>query len=168
MSFFQSIVDEVMGTQAEIRKKELLPGDIISINSKGTIRYAIYLGDDEVIHCTESSNVAISSLSLFLTDQTKFSILNFERFNQDLTEKNGRYFLPSTSSPGGFDVKESSEQPFSLFSVKDTVNRALSLLNDQNVKLEINSCHHLFCWAKTGSKDCSSILLEKYWDIVVL
>lgn len=182
MSYFQDLVDEVLGNLSDQEeqesaglKRELLPGDIMGIVDEGINRYGIYLGDNQVIHCvgpsaTENAQgtVAVSELRKFLAGQTQFSVLSFERFNQDLLEKNGSYFLPSQSSPGSFEARESCERPFSLFSAEETINRALSRLNAQDSKLQLNACHNFFCWAKTGNPECSPILLAKYWDVVDL
>lgn len=170
MSYFQNLVDQVIGeieAQTPSLKRDLLPGDITYITCNNIKRYGIYLGNNQIIHCTaKGSEIVISSLSLFLENQTGFSILNFERLSRDLFGKESCSFYPSSKSPGGFEKKETSGHLFQLFSAEETIRRAKKYLNEQNGKLRINNCQNFVCWAKTGSLECKTLLLEKYWDVV--
>lgn len=170
MSYFQNLVDQVMGeleAQTPQLKKEPLRGDLIVVTYDNTKCYGIYLSNDQIIHCkAKESEITISSLSAFLKNQTYFAILNFERLRKDLFGENGRSFSSSSTSPGGFEVKNTAKRFLQFFSADETISRAKRYLNNQKSKPQVNDCQSFVLWAKTGSQECNTLLQEKYWDVV--
>ena len=139
----------------------LNPGDIIGVTRNSAMRlydhYAVYLGDDQVIHyCGEggdfTDNITIHKANIgeFMKSDHNFFVLYFE----DTLHAPKKIFYRSDLL--SFDkiyenqlIYEGSGN-FELYSPEETIARAQSRIGEKEYNLVTNNCEHFALWCKTG------------------
>ena len=122
--------------------KDLQSGDIIGVKRFLYSHYAVYTGDNKVIHYSGEKGdfigkktVRWGTMEEFLDGKKEFFELVFpEEHNKPDKEK--RYEIQNTV--------------YKLYSPEETVERAKSRLGEDKYNLALNNCEHFAIWCKTG------------------
>lgn len=143
------------------RESFLERGDIIGITRKHAMslydHYAVYLGDDQVIHYAGEDgdfvdNITIhqAHISEFLKKDTNYFVLHFE----DNRHAPKKIFLRSEllckNSVYLNEIIYSGNKEFTLYSPEETIERARSRLQEDHYNLVTNNCEHFALWCKMG------------------
>ena len=140
----------------------LIPGDVIGIKRRlGYEHYAVYAGDDMVIHFAAEDGdfgtpyIHKAPMDDFLDGQDRFFVLDF---------KSGisasKIYNDEKMHPGGKGVTFGFGK---VYSPEETLRRAESVIgaNEHNYKekynLAFNNCEHFAIWCKTGLKRSSQV-----------
>jgi len=140
----------------------LEPGDVIGVSRKGIYEhYAIYIGNDRVIHyCGEGNDFAgtvcihEADISEFLKDSKRYFVVWFD---------NGiPYKIQSETSflfTGALDYYNAGFQKANrtVFSAGETIRRARSRIGETEYNLITNNCEHFAMWCKTGVSESSQV-----------
>lgn len=143
-------------------KTFLKPGDVIGVSRRGIYEhYAVYLGNNRVIHyCGEGNDfsgiVSIheADITEFLKDSKSYFVIWFDKgilykiHNETTFLFNG--FLDYYS--GAFrNVNRNT------FSAEETIKRAKSRIGEKKYNLITNNCEHFAMWCKTGVSESSQV-----------
>ena len=139
----------------------LAPGDVIGIKRPlGYEHYAVYVGDDRVIHYADDTQdfgdhilIHEAPMEEFLQGQERFFILDFpDTFGapQKIYAGDGEGTF-TERSPAYAKLLEGIEAAdYHLYSPEETVERARSRIGEDKYDLAMNNCEHFAIWCKTG------------------
>ncbi len=156
----------------QTRRRELgepLVGDVLVIERMGGVydHYAIYLGNQRVIHYTSDTGdfgdneIQITGMERFLDGRRHYRTIDFSEYgtrveisfpDQDAVN----FFHP----PADFDRLKANGE-FRLFSPEKTVIRARECLGEKRYDLFENNCEHFAIWCRTGMAKSSQV--EKFF-----
>ncbi|MBR4621935.1 MAG: lecithin retinol acyltransferase family protein [Ruminococcus sp.] len=139
----------------------LAPGDVIGIRRPaGYEHYAVYAGDEKVIHYAAEdgdfgSRVTVHEADIFdfLDGQSSFFILDFpnelgEPQKIALCEK---YEKASKKYPiTNLMIDMINREEYHLYTPEETLARARSRIGENMYSLALNNCEHFAIWCKTG------------------
>lgn len=130
-------------------------GDIVGVDRGLYEHYAVYVGDDLVIHYAGGGgdfggDVVIREASFqdFLGEETSYFVCEFPE-NHKPPQK--QRHIASSIMPnmrGLLDLFKGWQ--YHLFSPEETVARAYSRLGERNYNLLTNNCEHFAIWCKTN------------------
>ncbi len=135
----------------------LRPGDVVGVNRGIYEHYAVYIGDDQVIHYSGTGRdmgtdirIRQASFSDFVRGNENYYILFFED-NIHAPRKIHRHpiLLGDDDYLTNQRICNESER-FTLYSEEETVERAKARLNEKAYNLVLNNCEHFAIWCKTG------------------
>ena len=154
----------------------ILKGDILGIRRKGGLyeHYAVYIGNNEVIHYAASGKDFGSEITVhkapideFLGYDKEFFVLNFkEKYDKPFKINVPKSTLNSQSLTGkgmGYSLIETAtskiikEMKYHLYTPEETVKRAESRLGETKYKLAFNNCEHFAIWCKTGISESHQV-----------
>lgn len=122
--------------------KDLQAGDIIGVKRFLYSHYAVYVGDNTVIHYSGEKGdfvgkktVRYGTMNEFLDGKKEFFELVFPQKHQK-PDKEARY--------------ETQSITYKLYSPEETVLRAKSRIGEDKYNLALNNCEHFAIWCKTG------------------
>ncbi len=145
--------------------------------------YAIYIGDDEVIHFCgreenfETPSIRKDSLDYFLNndpDSNYFVVKFSPSDNRPMkintkTDMQGQMGLMDIVEINGTYKKLIKDKDFHIYSGDECVKRAYSRLCETSYNLIIKNCEHFAMWCKTGVAYSSQVenieaaALQAYW-----
>lgn len=136
-------------------------GDIIGITRKHAMslydHYAVYLGDDQVIHYageggdfTDDITIHQAHIREFLKKDENYFVLFFEDNKHAPKKIFYRSELLCKDSVYRNEIIYSGNKEFTLYSPEETVKRAKSRLQEKDYNLVTNNCEHFALWCKTG------------------
>lgn len=138
------------------REDFLEVGDIIGIDRKGGIyqHYAVYLGNDRVIHYQGEGNDFSGTISIhesplkdFLKEDKNYFVLLFDENEKNAVKLRSRTeFLEAEV----LDWSIFNNSNFYLYSPEQTIKRATELLKENNYSLILRNCEHIAVWSKTN------------------
>lgn len=140
----------------------LKPGDVVGVNRKGIYEhYAIYLGDDKVIHyCGEGNDfggiVSIheADISEFIKDSRSYFVVWFDKgIPYKIQRETTFLFNGSINYYNGYFQKVKKN----TFSAEETISRAKSRVGETKYNLVTNNCEHFAMWCKTGVAESSQV-----------
>lgn len=143
-------------------------GDIIGVKRVGYEHYAVYIGNDRVIHYAAENGdfdgsgqtIHEAPMSEFLRGSSSFFFINFP-------DKNGRFEKIYTT--GGesvltrvtdtLDLQQllTGCPDYHLYTPEETVERAKSRLGENQYDIAMNNCEHFAFWCKTGLSDSHQV-----------
>ena len=143
-------------------KSFLKPGDVIGVRRKGIYEhYAIYIGNDRVIHyCGEGNDfggtVSIheADISEFIKDARSCFVVWFDKGIPYKIQSETTFLFNGSLDyyNGGFQkVKRNT------FSAEETIKRAKSRIGETEYNLITNNCEHFAMWCKTGVSESSQV-----------
>lgn len=148
----------------------LVPGDVIGIKRPiGYEHYAVYAGNDEVIHFAAENGdfgtpyIHKAPMDDFLDGQQKFFVLDFSS-----GRKAYKIFADTDMHRFGDSINIKN---LTVFSPEETLKRAESVIgaNEYDFKekynLVFNNCEHFAIWCKTGF--AKSYQVQKVLDSLV-
>lgn len=143
-----------------LREDFLEPGDVVGVVRKKVWllyeHYGIYIGDGTVIHYAGDGGdfggriaVKKDSLKKFLKGDADYFVLFWKKGYPSPRK------IQVRTSFNLQDITVSTARPFGgrkgrIYSQKETVERALSRLGEENYNLFSNNCEHFAIWCKTG------------------
>ncbi|MBR5479526.1 MAG: lecithin retinol acyltransferase family protein [Clostridia bacterium] len=174
----------------EIRGAEPKRGDVIGIKRHGVYKhYAVYIGNDEVIHYANpdgkgddilgrDNTIHRAPMANFLkgNEKDEFFVLDFptkEELKKKMIAKKmaeGATVLPflgilfAIAKVTREVVKIIRDMDYKLYSAEETVERAMSRLNEKKYNLATNNCEHFAIWCKTGAKESHQV--ENVMDFI--
>ncbi len=145
----------------------LQPGDIIGVKRGIYEHYAVYIGNDKVIHYAaensdfEGSPVTVheAPMSEFLRGSSTFFFINFP-------DKNGKFEKIYTNHGDSVFSRLSDTVDlqqvlmginYHLYTPEETVERAKSRLGENEYDIALNNCEHFAFWCKTGLSDSHQV-----------
>lgn len=146
---------------------KLKAGDPIKIfrKSKGYYHFGIYVGNEEVIHYTETKKcegkIMKTSMKQFKKNSGEVELVIFPETRggrstsipaNSFSEING--LVSPSSWPEWFLSKF---KKYKIYSRKETLERAKSKLNEEKYDVFFNNCEHFVWWCKTGIKRSEQI-----------
>lgn len=162
----------------------ILRGDILGIRRKGGLyeHYAVYIGNNEVIHYAASGKDFGSEITVhkapideFLGNDKEFFVLDFkEKYDKPLKINVPQGVFNSKSLIGndiGYSLIEIAalkmikEMKYHLYTPEETVKRAESRLGETKYKLAFNNCEHFAIWCKTGISESHQV--NKILDAII-
>lgn len=147
------------------REEFLSPGDVIGVSRGLYEHYAVYIGNDKIIHYASESGdfgdvikVHESTVRKFKGDSETFFVLSFPE----------KYGMPSKISPIGMvggavslTINEIQKliksEKYHLYSPEETIERAMSRLGETSYNLATNNCEHFAIWCKTGISESHQV-----------
>lgn len=143
-------------------KEFLRLGDVLGVSRNGLYEhYAIYLGNDRVIHyCGETKDfggrvtVHEAPIEEFIKDSKTYFVVWFDNGMPVKIQKSTSFLFNSSMDfyNGWFQRKKCN-----VFSEKETVKRAMSRIGEENYNLVTNNCEHFAMWCKTGVAESSQV-----------
>lgn len=145
---------------------ELVPGDIIGIKRPSALyeHYAVYIGNDEVIHYAGngadfSKKICVhkAPMSEFLKGQKSFFVLDFpDEYGKPtkVTYSSGKVEHGGRAS---FFSKLLKSGAYHLYTPEETIRRAESRLGENKYNLGFNNCEHFAIWCKTGISESHQV-----------
>lgn len=140
-----------------LSKSFLIPGDVVGVSRGIYEHYAVYVGDEKVIHYAGegkdfSGQVTIheDSLENFLRGSEEYFVVSFE----------GKYpikIYSSTNSLGRSFFEFNDKKPVHIYSRKETIERAYNRIGEHRYSLVTNNCEHFAIWCKTGVSRSSQV-----------
>lgn len=140
----------------------LNPGDIIGVSRMGLYEhYAIYIGNNRVIHyCGEGNDfggtvsVHEADISEFVKDSKYYFVVWFDK-GIPYKIQNATTFLFN----GTLDYYKDGlpKQKRNTFSADETIERARSRVGETSYNLITNNCEHFAMWCKTGVSESSQV-----------
>lgn len=146
----------------------LQAGDIIGVKRGLYEHYAVYTGNDRVIHYAaengdfEGSDVTIheAPMSEFLRGSSSFFFINFPDKNgrfEKIYPNGGESVFSRVSDTVDWQQMMTGCPDYHLYTPEETVERAKSRLGEKNYDLAINNCEHFAFWCKTGISDSHQV-----------
>ena len=140
----------------------LMPGDVIGVSRKGIYEhYAIYLGNDRVIHyCGEGNDfggtvsVHEADIDEFIKDSKGYFVVWFDKGIPYKIQSETTFLFNGSLDyyNGGFQkIKRKT------FSAEETIKRAKSRIGETEYNLVTNNCEHFAMWCKTGVSESSQV-----------
>ena len=130
-------------------------GDILGVDRGLYEHYAVYVGDDRVIHYTGGGDdfggdVAIreSPFRDFLGEETTYFVCEFPENHKPPHKR--QQFASSVMQDMRWLMDVFQESQYHLFSPEETVERAYSRLGERDYNLLTNNCEHFAIWCKTN------------------
>ena len=146
-----------------VAKDFLRAGDVIGISRGPYEHYAIYAGNNRVIHYAGENADFKGRVSIheapfeeFLKNNSDFFVISFE----------GRYPVKIHRSTefiadGYFD--SSNIKWKGTYSPEETLKRAYSRIGESRYSVISNNCEHFALWCKTGSSESAQVrMIAKY------
>lgn len=141
---------------------ELVAGDIIGVERLGYAHYAVYIGNDRVIHYASETgdfgdNITIheAPMSEFLRGSDSFFVLDFpDEYGKPTKVYSSAAFLGSAFSIFAKAIKGIT---YHLYSPEETVERAESRIGETSYDLITNNCEHFAIWCKTGISESHQV-----------
>ena len=178
-SLGKNVVD-VFFSKPKRKKRELKAGDVIYVDRTLYKHFAVYIGDNEVVHYAPDkkkkgkASIHKAPFKEFLDGNTEFTICVFPKEYGDYEKFDG--YLPS-SFGGIIKTPDTSlflkqlrkflnDADYKLFSRKQTVKRALEKADEgeTNYNPFFNNCEHFAIWCKTGIKESRQV--QELLDII--
>ena len=171
---------DMLFSKPKRKKRELEAGDVIYVDKTLYKHFAVYIGDNEVVHFAPDkkkkgkASIHKAPFEEFLDGKTEFTICIFPKEYGDYEMFDG--YLPS-SFGGAIQVPNMSsflkhlrkflnESDYKLYSRKQTVRRALKKANEETEYNPLfNNCEHFAIWCKTGIKESRQV--QKLLDIIL-
>ncbi|KAE9547963.1 hypothetical protein FO519_008824 [Halicephalobus sp. NKZ332] len=147
-------VDILKGTQKKVIKgvaemSDLIPkcGDLLVFNNIGYCHWAVYIGDDKVIHVTGADDTGYSFESLIngLKDKVSKAVVKEEELDTFGTIIRFAH------------VDNSLDSQIPPFSSDEIVGRARSKIGSWYYDLERNNCEHFAKWCRYGEEVCQQL-----------
>lgn len=147
-------------------------GDILKIYRGGYWHWAVYVGNDEVIHYSSkdsdkslsNNKIVQESLTKFIREASKYEIVNFpEKYSGIRTSTKTQYGIsslmpqPRNSALDRNIVLELLEKNYKIYSPNEVVSRAKERLNEKEYSLISNNCEHFAVWCKTGISESRQV-----------
>ena len=130
-------------------------GDIVGVDRGLYEHYAVYVGDDRVIHYAGAGDdiggdVAIreSPFRDFLGEETTYFVCEFPESHKPPYKR--QQFASSVMQDIRWLMEVFQESQYHLFSPEETVERAYSRLGERDYNLLTNNCEHFAIWCKTN------------------
>ena len=141
---------------------ELVAGDIIGVRRIGYAHYAVYIGNDRVIHFAsqngdfgDKNTIHEASMSEFLHGSDSFFILDFpDKYGKPTKIHSSASFSPSAMALFT-DLMKTND--YHLYSPQETVRRARSRIGEGKYNLVTNNCEHFAIWCKTGISESHQV-----------
>ena len=148
------------------RREFLMPGDVIGVSRGIYEHYAVYTGDDEIIHYAAHDGdfdgaitVHISTMEKFLNGSEEFFVLDFPEHYEAPT----KIGVSATGVIGDMidfleEFREAEKrEKYHLYTPEETVERARSRLGETEYNLVTNNCEHFAIWCKTGISESHQV-----------
>ncbi|MCR5102400.1 MAG: lecithin retinol acyltransferase family protein, partial [Butyrivibrio sp.] len=143
-----------------------IPGDVIGVLRSGMYEhYAIYVGNDRVIHYSGQNGelkgkitIHEGPISEFTKNSKSVFVVWFDN-GHPIKLRTSTSFLFNTCMDyygGKFQGKKRN-----VYSNKETIRRAKSRLGESNYSIVSNNCEHFAMWCKTGVSESSQVNLIK-------
>lgn len=145
-----------------VSKSFLKPGDVIGVSRKGLYEhYAIYIGNDRVIHyCGEGNDfggrvsVHEAPLCEFIKDSRDYFVVWFDEGRPIKLQCRTAFIFNSTADLYNSKYNESKKK---TYSAEETIKRAKSRIGEEQYNLVSNNCEHFAMWCKTGVSESSQV-----------
>lgn len=141
----------------------LVPGDVIGVSRGAYEHYAIYAGNNKVIHYAgESSDfgdkitIHEASFEEFLKDGKMYFVVVFDDTCTYRLQSVTKFIISGYFDDSGIQWKEK-------YSNEDTLERAYSRIGEAKYSIVNNNCEHFALWCKTGKSVSTQVrLIAKY------
>lgn len=140
------------------RPNFLEKGDIIGVTRANIYdHYAVYIGDDRVIHYAGEGNDFGGKISIheapieeFLKMQRQFFVLHFFEDGQMpiKIQSSTSFSLQDAVVQNEISLKRMAA--YHLYSAEETIQRARARVGENSYNLVGNNCEHFAIWCKTG------------------
>ena len=132
-------------------------GDVIGINRVMYEHYAVYIGNDRVIHYDAEGGRVGNKITIheapmdeFLKGNRNFFVLNFLKENGEPEKIYKGKALPKLKRWSGSLSEYLNSDEYHLYSAEETVAHARSREGESEYNLVVNNCEHFAIWCKTG------------------
>lgn len=149
----------IFSTQTQSNRKKIEYGDIIGVNRGSYQHYAVYIGNDRVIHYSsansdlgESNVIREDNISKFLRGEKEYFVFDCEANEKHKLKINTGALCLSANlyySRKFLDMIM-EDKLIVIYSPEETVQRAKSRLGENSYNLVTNNCEHFAIWCKTG------------------
>jgi len=130
-------------------------GDIVCVDRGLYEHYAVYVGDDRVIHYAAGdgdfggdATIREASFQDFLGEQETYFVCEFPANHKP--PRKHEYIASSVMPDMRWLIDAFKGAKYHLFSPEETVERAYSRLGEQKYNLLTNNCEHFAIWCKTN------------------
>ena len=130
-------------------------GDIVCVDRGLYEHYAVYVGDDRVIHYAAGdgdfggdATIREASFQDFLGKQETYFVCAFPANHKP--PRKHEYIASSVMPDMRWLIDAFKGAKYHLFSPEETVERAYSRLGEQKYNLLTNNCEHFAIWCKTN------------------
>lgn len=131
----------------------LTAGDMIGVSRGAYEHYAIYVGDNRVIHYAADGSDSNGEISIheapfeeFIKNSTSYFVISFEGKYPVKIHSSTRFI-----SSGYYDYANIKFEK--KYSNQETINRAYSRIGESKYSLIRNNCEHFALWCKTGNAE---------------
>jgi len=153
-----------------VSDSELKKGDVIGVHRIGGVydHYGIYTGRGKVIHFSNEGSdfggdirVRRATLSQFKNGADNVFVVDFEAY-RDYVE-NPSLWDSLEEGKGILEIKLRKKlkkwfgNELTLYSPKETVERAESQLGREGYNIVFNNCEHFALWCKTGVEESTQV-----------
>ena len=171
-----SLWESTKAKRSEPESDRLEPGDIIGISRYGGAyeHYAVYIGNDRVIHYAGeggdfSDRISIHEAPMeeFLKDAKSFFVLEFPDSHGKPSK---RYSVAaSVFAPHKNTLDMLKTKNYRLYSPEETIKRAKSRIGETKYNLLFGNCEHFAIWCKTGVSESHQVnaVLRMIYPLVV-
>ena len=169
MNWLIDTIEDILSDKGEVSQTELQRGDIVGVDRILYQHYAVYVGENAVIHYAGANGyfdddicVREASFQDFLDGATEYFICQFSKRHKAPKK---RYNQPFSCIPIGNDLLDIFKTlEYHLFTPEETVERAYSRLGEREYDLVNNNCEHFAIWCKTNGVESWQVktLLENY------
>lgn len=151
----------------------LEPGDVIGINRGIYEHYAVYIGDDRVIHYAAENGDFCGRVSVHEAPMSSFLRGGKDIFVLNFSDEAGKPEKVYRGQSKDFSIKGESaffklinSGKYHLYSPEETVERAKSRLGETDYNLIVKNCEHFAIWCKTGLSESYQVdeLLNAIWN----
>ena len=130
-------------------------GDILGVDRGLYEHYAVYVGDDRVIHYTGGGDDFEGDIAIretlfrdFLGKETSYFVCEFPESHTPPHKR--QQFTSSVMQDIRWLMDVFQDSQYHLFSPEETVERAYSRLGERDYNLLTNNCEHFAIWCKTN------------------
>lgn len=132
-------------------------GDIIGVSRLLYEHYAVYVGNNKVIHyagdtaeITKHATIQYGSMEDFLQGASDYFVLDFNEIDKEINKvKCNNDFFKTLFTLGDEEIIANFKD-FHLYSPEETVARAEKRIGEEHYNLVTNNCEHFAIWCKTG------------------
>jgi hypothetical protein len=168
-------IDDVLSEGTGKRKQEVQRGDIIGVDRGLYQHYAVYIGNDKVIHYSGSQGdfnddiyIREASFQEFLGDSTEYFICQFSNRYKAPRKRCSPALLPTPTGLLDDTIDILKNFQYHLFTPEETVARAYSRLGERKYDIINNNCEHFAIWCKTNISESGQVraLLGHYTELL--
>jgi len=160
-------VRDVLDLEPEVEDQvQAAYGDVISVHRLGFEHYAVYVGENEVIHYDIDPNddyricVHQASIKEFLNGSLVYYICSFPpvygRPTEEMTFEDFEAVMDNPDDARSlWEALKAAD--YHLYTPEETVERAKERIGETSYDLFFNNCEHFALWCKTGISESHQI-----------